>query len=116
MTNVYRNRLLLLCPAAIKDAANAAASQVMGPGNDQTFRSGYSATGNEPATHYAACSVMQDEFIEQLAQVAGMFPSIRAWVSGPADFSSLAAFASQVAIGDFDPHEVLHGLDLVPVS
>lgn len=112
----YRNKLLLLCPAAIKSAANIAAAQVLGPGNEQTFQAGFSSSGSAPATHFAACSVMEDSFVEQLVRLAAAFPTIRAWVAGPADFSRLEPFSSQVTIGEFVPHDVLADLNLFPVS
>lgn len=111
----YRNQILLLCPAALKDAANAAAEATLGSGHANTFSAGYSATGEAPATHYAARSAMTDGMAAQLGQLAAAFPTIQAWLDGPADFSGLAGLP-QAHVGAFDPHAVFAGLGLRAVG
>lgn len=111
----YRNRILLVCPADLEDTANAAAEQTLGPGHGNTFTSGYSASGQAPATHYAACSAMTDGMIPQLVALAMAFPTIQAWVDGPGDFSSLAGLV-HVHVGDFQPLDALSQLGLRPLS
>jgi hypothetical protein len=115
--SAYRNRILLLCPAAARAAANAAATQALGPGNEDTFSAPYSPTGNAPATHYAACSLMTDGFARGLAGLAAAHPFVQAWIDGPDPelFADLAGLP-QIHLGPFDPHEALAAAGLQPVS
>ena len=112
----YRNKLLLLCPAAVRDVANQAAGQVMGAGNEGTFTAAYSADGSQPATHYAANGVMTDGFVSELVALATNFPMIQGWVSGRANFTSLEDFANVHIVDDVDPHAILASIPLVPVN
>lgn len=111
----YRNKILLVCPAAVRDVANAAAEQVMGPGNDKSFTAAQ-ADKDAPGviTCYAANAVMTDAFVPQLVALATNFPMILGFVSGPADFTSLAGFDNVTILDDMDPHAVLASLNLVP--
>jgi hypothetical protein len=115
--SAYRNRILLLCPAAARAAANDAATQTLGPGNEDTFSAAYSPTGKAPATHYVACSMMTDGFAAGLAALAAAYPVVHAWVDGPAPelFADLAGLP-QIHLGPFDPHEALAAAGLQPVS
>lgn len=117
MSTAYRNRILLVCPAAAREAANAAALAALGPGNDNTLSAAYSADGREPATHYAACSVMTDGFTQGLGALAAAYPIVQAWIDGPdpALFADLAD-KPQVHLGPFDPHAALDAAGLQPVS
>lgn len=112
----YSNKLLMVCPAAIKDYANAAAEQTMGAGNGQTFLVGFSATGSAPATHYICHSPMTASFVATLVGLATTFPAIEAWVSGDADFSALAAFANAHVVDDVVAMDIISSLGLKQIS
>jgi hypothetical protein len=113
----YRNQIILICPAARRDAANAAALQALGPGHENTFSSPYSKSGNPPATHYVACGPMTDSFIPKLAILADVHPQIKAIVSGQGDFDKLAQKPNAKTQKKLhDPHEELAKEDLKPVK
>ena len=107
----------MICPAARRDAANAAALQALGPGHENTFSSPYSKSGNAPATHYVACGPMTDSFIQKLAVLADVHPQIKAIVSGPGNFDKLSQKPNvKVQRIPYKPHEELVKEDLRPVT
>lgn len=115
MRQRFTNKLMMICPANIKDFANAAAVQTMGAGNERTFFVGYSADGNAPATHYVMHSQMTDSFVNTLIALSTTFPTIKAWVSGTADFTPLMSLAQVTIVDEVTPQTILNseGLKIV---
>jgi hypothetical protein len=112
----HGNQIILICPAAKRDQANAAALQLLGPGHEDTFSSPYNASGSGQPTHYVACGRMTDEFIATLLELADQFPTIKAVVSGPGDFAALSAKPNAKTRKQFHkPHDEIESEGLKPV-
>lgn len=116
MKRKFDNQLLMVCPANIKDYANAAAKQTMGSGNEHTFAAAYSANGENPPTHYASHSNMTSSFVVTLKGLSDAFPTMQVWVSGPADFSLIADLPQVKIVDELDPREILQELGLLPIT
>jgi len=91
----YRNQILLVCPAALREKANAAMVAMLGPGHEETFSSGYSTDG-KTVTHYVASGALTDGHLGEIKKFVESVPEIEIVVDGAA--KSLASMGDKVQV------------------
>ena len=113
--SIYKNRILVICPAALKDFVNAQAQAGLDPlGADNTLSVALSPTGDGEPTHYWAHSMLTNTGLGKIALLATALPTCKAWVDGEGDLSIFDAL-DNVTTGDFSPKAVLasEGLNVI---
>ena len=49
-------------------------------GGESTFTNWASSNGNQPATHYYACSMLTENALSKIAAIGDVYPNSRAWI------------------------------------
>ena len=87
--------LTMTVPAALRDQCNALSLAAAGEAGRDVWSSGFSATGQTPATHYAASGAVGDDMAcllthpEALAEATGMTPEQAQTLLGACDIMPL---------------------------
>jgi hypothetical protein len=103
-TTRYTERVLIIVPAADVERANLKAKEFDSEGGEHTFTVSLSPTGEEPATHYVACTAMR----------AAVGVQVRGIVA--AEFPGAQVLPCSVDEPEAQPERVLGQVLLRPVS
>lgn len=114
MSAKHDNEILLVCPVAVREKANAAMVAMLGPGHADTFSAGYSTDG-KAITHYVAHGWLTPTQIARVRKFVEAVQKIEIVASGAAVAKECAGLAT-VSVRRFAPQVELAARKQTPCA